>query len=132
MTTQWGRQLDEFTDEAGPDIPPSFYMIAYDPSGRGVRIQFSVLSEAIAGAVESDPTSGLITSLLMQCDDDGTKHYVRMKKIGSDYHLVPDQDASTGDAITSLTMRADDDTDHLVVLRQINGVYHIVPDQDPL
>lgn len=132
MSTTWGRQLNEFTDTPGPEIPDSFYLTGYDPSGRGIRVQFSVLSEAITGSIEADPTAGLISSLLMLCEDDATKHYVRLKNINGVYHLVPDQDPSDGDAITSFTMRADDDTDHLVVLKKINGVYNVVPDQDPI
>lgn len=131
MSTPWGIKMNEFNEVPGPTVPPNLFLTGYDSSGHPVRVQFSVVSDAIVDEVDADPTAGIISSLLMQADD-GTKHYVRLKRFGDDYHLVPDQEATTGDAITSFNMRADDDTDHMVVLRRIEGVYHIIPDQDPL
>lgn len=121
-----GRRINELplkTSLATTDL-----LIGHDGAA-GFQVAVSDASSSLGGGGIG---GGTVTSILMECADDSTKHRVVLRLRDGIYSMSVRQDAETGTSVTSITMQCpDDSSDHLVSLRLRDGIYLLRVNQDP-
>lgn len=122
-----GRRIDQLplkTSLATTDL-----LIGHDGSA-GFQVAVSDASTSLGGG--GGLGGGVVTSILMECADDSSKHRVVLRLRDGIYGMSVRQDSETGTSVTSLTIQCQDDSsDHLVTLRLRDGIYLLRVNQDP-